>query len=453
VKLTFDLVLRGGSCVTSTGIVHTDIGVRAGKIAAVGDLGRASAEREIDVKGLHVLPGVIDSQVHFREPGLTHKEDLESGTRGAALGGVTAIFEMPNTNPSTTTQEALDHKLLLARGRTWVDHAFFIGAAADNAEQLGELERTPGCAGVKVFLGSSTGSLLVDDAAVLRRVLRSGRRRVAIHAEDEARLRERKVLLEDPAVTVHAHPVWRDEQSALLATQQVLRLAREEGRPLHILHVSTQDELPLLEQHRDLATMEVTPQHLTLTAPDCYDRLGTYAQMNPPLRDEAHQQALWNALREGLVDVIGSDHAPHTQAEKDRPYPESPSGMPGVQTLVPVMLTHVNAGRLSLERFVELTSAGPARVYDVAGKGRIALGYDADFTVVDMGRRVRLDDSWIASRCGWTPFAGMEVHGFPLITIVRGQLVMREGELLGAPCGEPVRFATALPRARVRPAS
>jgi dihydroorotase len=294
-------------------------------------------------------------------------------------------------------------------------------------------------------LGSSTGSLLVDDAAVLRRVLQSGRRRVAIHAEDEARLRERRALLSVPGVTVHAHPEWRDPESARLATEQVLRLAREQGRPLHILHVSTQDELPLLEQNRDLATVEVTPQHLTLSAPDCYDRLGTYAQMNPPVREEEHQQALWNALREGLVDVIGSDHAPHTQAEKDRPYPESPSGMPGVQTLVPVMLTHVNAGRLSLARFVELTSAGPARVYDVAGKGRIALGYDADFTIVDLGRRVRIEDDWIASRCGWTPFAGMEVQGFPLLTVVRGELVMQDGELLGAPVGKPVRFATALP--------
>ncbi|MDB4972068.1 MAG: dihydroorotase [Myxococcaceae bacterium] len=445
-KGSYDLILRGGTCVTATRTGRIDIAVRHGRIAALGDLTGARAAEELDVRNLHVLPGVIDSQVHFREPGLTHKEDLESGTRGAALGGVTAIFEMPNTHPSTTTRAALEQKLALAAGRTWVDHAFFVGASSDNADQLGELERLPGCAGVKVFLGSSTGSLLVDDAAVLRRVLRSGRRRVAIHAEDEARLRERRALVSGPHASVHAHPEWRDAESARLATEQVLALAKREGRPLHILHISTADELPLLEAYRDLATVEVTPQHLTLAAPDCYDRLGSYAQMNPPIRDEEHQAALWVALEQGLVDVIGSDHAPHTSAEKDRPYPESPSGMPGVQTLVPVMLTHVNAGKLSLERFVELTSAGPARVYDVAGKGRIAIGYDADFTIVDLHKRVRLSDSWIASRAGWTPFDGMEAQGFPLLTVVRGALVMREGELLGAPRGQPVRFVTALSR-------
>jgi dihydroorotase len=439
VKAKYDLILRRGTCVTAAGTGQVDIAVRGGRIAAIGDLAAARAERELDLANLHVLPGVIDSQVHFREPGLTHKEDLETGTRGAALGGVTAIFEMPNTHPSTTTREALEHKLALAQGRSWVDHAFFIGASADNVDQLGELERIPGCAGVKVFLGSSTGSLLVDDAAVLRRVLKNGRRRVAIHAEDEARLRERRPLVEGPHVTAHAHPEWRDAESARLSTERVLSLARLEGRPLHILHVSTGDELPLLEAARDLATCEVTPQHLTLSAPDCYDRLGTYAQMNPPIREEEHQRALWLALQEGLFDVIGSDHAPHTTDEKDRPYPDSPSGMPGVQTLVPVMLTHVNAGKLSLARFVELTSAGPARVYDVAGKGRIALGYDADFTVVDLGKRVRLSDSWM-------PFDGMEVRGFPVLTVVRGRLVMREGELFGPPEGQPVRFVTALAR-------
>jgi len=447
VNAQYDLILRGGTCVTGAGVRQLDIAVSGGRIAALGMLGSARAERELDVRHLHVLPGVIDSQVHFREPGLTHKEDLESGTRAAALGGVTAIFEMPNTTPATITRAALEEKLALAAGRTWVDHAFFVGAAAENAEQLGELERLPGCAGVKVFLGSSTGSLLVDDAAVLKRVLRSGRRRVAIHAEDEARLKERKALVQRAGVRAHEHPVWRDAESARLATERVLSLAREAGRPLHVLHVTTRDELPLLAGARDLATVEVTPQHLTLCAPDCYDRLGTYAQMNPPVRDEAHRAALWQALDAGLVDVIGSDHAPHTRAEKDRPYPESPSGMPGVQTLVPVMLTHVNAGRLSLERFVELTSAGPARVYDVAGKGRIALGYDADFTLVDLARSARLDDAQMASRCGWTPFHGMEVKGVPVGTIVRGRIVMQDGELLGTPVGTPVRFVGALPRA------
>jgi dihydroorotase len=326
-----------------------------------------------------------------------------------------------------------------------VDYAFFVGAAAENALALGELERIPGGAGGWVFLGSSTGSLLVEDPKVLREVLRSGLRRVAIHAEHEARLRERRKLVDQPGATVQLHPEWRDAETARLATESVLRIAREERRPLHILHVTTRDELPLLSAHRDIATVEVTPQHLTLEAPDCYERLGTLAQMNPPVRSREHREALWRALEQGLVDVIGSDHAPHTREEKAKAYPESPSGMPGVQTLVPVMLTHVNAGRLSLERFVDLTSAGPARIYDVAGKGRIALGYDADFTVVDLGRGSVLDDAQMASRCGWTPFHGMRVKGWPVMTWVRGQLVMRDGQLLGAPSGRAVRFTQALP--------
>jgi dihydroorotase len=444
----FDLVLHGGTCVTPHGAQRLDIGVRNGRIAALGELGTANCAQSIDATHLHVLPGVIDSQVHFREPGLTHKEDLESGTRGAALGGVTAIFEMPNTKPATTTREALEEKLSRAAKSAWVDYAFFIGAAAENARELLTLERIPGCAGVKVFLGSSTGSLLVEDAQVLREVLRHGSRRVAIHAEHEARLRERRKLVEVAGATALLHPEWRDAETARLATESVLRIAREEGRPLHILHVTTRDELPLLEAHRDLATMEVTPQHLTLAAPECYERLGTLAQMNPPVRSAEHREALWQALAQGLVDVIGSDHAPHTREEKAKPYPESPSGMPGVQTLVPVMLTHVNAGRLSLERFVDLTSAGPARVYDVAGKGRIACGYDADFTLVDLQREAVLEDSAMATRSGWTPYHGMRVKGWPVMTVVRGQLVMRDAEMLGTPAGRAVRFVQALPRER-----
>lgn len=441
----FDLIVAGGVCLTPSGRVHADLGVRDGRIVAIGHLGSASAQERIDARGLHVLPGVIDSQVHFREPGLTHKEDLETGTRGAALGGVTCIFEMPNTKPATTTREALEEKLRLAAGRTWVDHAFFVGAAAENAHELHVLERLPGCAGVKVFLGSSTGSLLVDDPRVLREVLKHGTRRVAIHAEHEARLTERKHLVEVEGAHPRLHPVWRDEETARLATEGVLRLAREVGRALHILHITTQDELPLLAAARDVATVEVTPQHLTLSAPDCYDRLGTYAQMNPPVRSEEHRLALWRAIESGLVDVIGSDHAPHTHEEKDRPYPQSPSGMPGVQTLVPVMLNHVHEGRLSLERFVDLTSAGPARVYDVARKGRLSLGYDADLTIVDLKATCVLEDSQIVSPAGYTPFAGMRVTGVPTMTVVRGHVVMRDGAVLGAPIGQPALFATALP--------
>ncbi len=440
----FDLILAGGSCVTAGGaITVTDIGVREGRIAALGDLGGARAAQRLSMAGLHVLPGVIDSQVHFREPGLEHKEDLGTGTAAAALGGVTAIFEMPNTKPGTLTARDLGDKARRAQDRVWCDVAFFVGAADENADLLEDLELLEGCAGIKIFMGSSTGSLLVADDDTLARVLTHGRRRVAVHCEDEPRLLERKAMVAEGA-PVATHAEWRDAESARRATERLLRLARAARRRVHVLHVSTADEVPLLQANRDLATMEVTPQHLTLSAPEAYERLGSRAQMNPPLRDGHHRAALWQALQQGLVDVIGSDHAPHTLAEKEQPYPRSPSGMPGVQTLVPVMLDHVNAGRLSLQRFCDLVSAGPARVYGVANKGRIALGYDADFTVVDLHTRRRITDQWIASRCGWTPFDGMEVMGWPLMTVVRGHVVMREGQLLEAPVGRLVRFQEVL---------
>ncbi|MBB4265933.1 dihydroorotase [Roseospira visakhapatnamensis] len=434
-----DMLLRGGTVMTSSGRRRTTVGVRGGRVVGL-DLPEATPAREtLDLAGLHVLPGVIDSQVHFREPGLEHKEDLESGTRAAVLGGVTAVFEMPNTTPNTDTPEALADKLARAEGRAWCDHAFFLGATAGNADRLGAWETRPGCAGVKIFMGSSTGSLLVEDDAALRRVLMGGRRRVAVHAEDEARLRARQAIAAK-AADASAHPDWRDEDTAITATRRLLALARETGRRVHVLHVTTAEEMDLLAEARDRVTVEVTPQHLTLAAPDCYEALGSFAQMNPPIRAARHREALWRALRDGVVDVIGSDHAPHTREEKSRPYPQSPSGMPGVQTLVPVMLAHVAAGHLTLERFVDLTSAGPARIFNIAGKGRIARGYDADFTVVDLAADRVIDNAWIASKCGWTPYHGLPVTGWPVMTIVRGRVVMREGELFGPPSGQPVRF-------------
>jgi dihydroorotase len=438
----YDLILAGGTALTPAGRVPTDIGVRDGKIAALGDLGRAASAETFDAKGLTILPGVIDTQVHFREPGLEHKEDLESGTRGAALGGVTAIFEMPNTAPLTTDAPTFAEKMRRAQGRTWCDYAFFMGATAGNAAELARLELLPGCCGVKIFMGSSTGSLLVSQDAALTEVLKHGRRRIAIHAEDEARLVERRAGV-DPARGPAQHPEWRDDESAIRATRRILAIARATARPIHVLHVTTAEEMPLLAAHKDVATVEVTPQHLTLAAPECYERLGTFAQMNPPIRHARHRDALWRAVADGTADAIGSDHAPHTREEKAKPYPSSPSGLPGVQTLVPLMLDHVAAGRLTLERFVDLTSAGPQRIYNIAGKGRIAAGYDADFTIVDLAARRTIENKWIASKCGWTPFDGMRVTGWPVATIVRGRLVMRDGAL-ARPAGAPVRFVDTL---------
>jgi len=439
----FDLILRGGTVHLPGGPVAADVGVIGGRVAAIGT-GLGDAGETADCTGLDVLPGVIDSQVHFREPGLEHKEDLESGSRSAVLGGVTAVFEMPNTNPNTDTAERVADKLARAHHRMWCDHAFYVGATGDNAAQLGELERIPGTAGVKIFMGASTGSLLVAEDEALARVLAHGRRRVAIHAEDEARMNARKDerIAGDPA----SHPVWRDDESAMLATRRIVALARKAGRRIHVLHVTTPAELEFLSANKDIATCEVTPQHLTLAAEDAYPRLGSYAQMNPPIRSAAHREGLWHWLRQGVPDVLGSDHAPHTKEEKAKPYPDSPSGMPGVQTLVPLLLDHVANGRLTLQRFIDLTSAGPQRVFGLVGKGRIAVGYDADFTVVDLKARWTMEGDWFASRCGWSPFEGQSVTGRPVGTIVRGHRVMWEGQLADAAIGEPIRFeSTAFP--------
>lgn len=442
---TYDLILSGGTVVNQDGTGRRDIGVRGSRIAEIGDLSAASAGEKVDCRGLHVLPGVIDTQVHFREPGLVHKEDLESGSRAAVLGGVTAVFEMPNTDPLTTDASALAEKLRRARGRMHCDFAFFVGGTHENVADLGELEQLPGAAGIKVFIGSSTGKLLVPDDAGIRAVLRVIRRRASFHCEDEARLEERKNLRVDG--DPRSHPVWRDEIAALQATRRLVALARETGRRVHVLHVTTAEEIEFLAGHKDVASVEVTPHHLTMAAPECYERLGTLAQMNPPVRDTRHRGALWRGLAAGVVDALGSDHAPHTLAEKAKPYPASPSGMTGVQTLVPLMLDHARARRLTLERFVDLTSAGPARLFGIAGKGRIAAGYDADFTVVDLKRKQTITNDWIASKCGWTPYDGLSVTGWPVGTFVRGAKVVWEGELVAAGIGAPVRFLESLPSA------
>ena len=436
---TFDKVFGGGTVVTPERTGVADIAVRDGRIAVIGMIDPASGGEAIDCTGLHILPGVIDTQVHFREPGAEHKEDLESGSRAAVMGGVTAVFEMPNTSPPTTTVEALADKVQRATGRMHCDFAFFVGGTRENAREVAALERLPGAAGIKIFMGSSTGSLLVDDDETLREILSRTTRRVSVHAEDEPRLRERRGFRAegDPS----SHPVWRDEVVALLATERLTRVAEEVNAKVHLLHVSTAEEIAFIRSHKANVSVELTPQHLTLDA-SRYTDLGTRLQMNPPVRAARNRDALWQAVADGTADVLGSDHAPHTLAEKAKPYPASPSGMPGVQTLLPVMLDHMAAGRLSLERLVDLTSAGPARVFAIAGKGRIAEGYDADLTIVDLKRRETVSDDWVASRAGWTPFAGMTVTGWPVGTIVCGNRVMWDGELTNAGLGRRLNFET-----------
>src|SRR5258707_5342855 len=441
---TFDTILKSGAVVNQDGEGVRDIGIANGRIAGIGALGAAGAGEIIDCKGLHILPGVIDTQVHFREPGQTHKEDLETGSRSAVMGGITAVFEMPNTDPLTINEQNFSDKIRRGRHRMHCDFAFFIGGTRENVQDLPELERAPGCAGVKVFIGSSTGALLVEDDESLRRIFQVIRRRAAFHAEDEYRINDRKQLrIEgDP----RSHPAWRDETAALMATQRLVKLAHETGKRIHVLHISTKQEIEFLRDHKDVASCEATPHHLTLVARDCYERLGTRPQMNPPVRSVDHRDGIWRGIELGIIDVLGSDHAPHTLDEKAKPYPASPSGMTGVQTLVPLMLDHVNAGRLSIARLVDLTSAGPARLYNIACKGQIAAGYDADFTVVDLKRSETITNKLVAFRAGWTPYDRMRVTRSAVWTLARRLRAMWQGELTAPATGQPVRFLERLKR-------
>ena len=436
----YDLLLKNGEVVLPDGVSKVDIGVLNGKVKAIEQTSSSSAKQIVDCKGLHVLPGVIDSQVHFREPGNEHKETLESGMRSAAMGGVTAVFEMPNTNPLTVTGEAIADKLERAKKAAWTDYAFYLGGTQHYSENLAEWEKIKGVCGIKVFMGASTGDLLSASDEELEAVLSNGRRVVAIHAEDEYIMQENKKTILGNSNDVKLHGKWRSEESCFSATSRLLNIARKYNRRVHVLHITTAQEMDLLAKNKDIASVEVLPIHLTLHAPECYEKLGTLAQQNPPVRETHHQDALWEAVRNGTVDIIGSDHAPHTIKEKNGTYPATPSGTPAVQTMVPIMLNHVHEGRLTLERLVELWSYGPERIHKLSTKGRIAVGYDADFTVVDMKMKKTITNEQQCSISQWTPFDGMDVVGWPISTIIRGNIVMQNDELCSTPVGKPIAF-------------
>ncbi len=439
---TFDTIIRGGTVVNHDGRGVADVGIRDGKIAAIGDLSTFDGGHVLDAKGLHVLPGVIDTQVHFREPGPTHKENLEAGSLGAVLGGVTGVFEMPNTNPTTSTPEMLQDKLDRAKDRMHCNHAFYVGGTHENADRLNELERLPGCCGVKVFMGASTGDLLIADDEGVGRVLNSINRRASFHSEDEYRLEERRHLARKGDWTSHTDV--RDKQTALLSTQRLIGLARKANKRIHILHISTAEELPILSANKDLVTCEILPNHLSIIGPEAYEVHKGRVQQNPPIRDAANAALLWEGVRQGIFDVMGTDHAPHTLEEKAKPYPASPSGMPGVQTLVPLMLDWVNKGALTLERFVDLVCHGPNRVWGIAGKGRLSVGYDADITIVDLKKTGEIRDEDQANISGWTPYHGKTVTGWPTHTIIDGKIIMAEGDVVMKGQGKPYRFTECL---------
>ncbi len=441
---TGDVLVRGGQVVTASEVLDgTDVLVRDGKVEAVGPVLDAPADVPVvNAAGLLVFPGLIDTQVHFREPGLEHKEDLASGALAAVAGGITGFCEMPNTKPPTTNPAALEDKLARAAGRCRADHAFFLGASRENADQLGEWETMPGCAGVKVFMGSSTGTLLVDDDETLERVLRSGSRRVAIHSEDEDRLVE-LAQGRPEHVTVADHPKLRDIEAAVRSTTRLLDLVERTGRRVHILHISTADEIAIVKERNlgELVTLEATPNHLFMCAPECYERWGTLAQMNPPVRDRRHQDAIREAVADGTISVIGSDHAPHTAEEKAGSYPNTPSGIPGVQTTVPLLLTAVRDGWLTYPHIVRLLSKRAREIYGFATKGPFEKGRDGDVVIVDPSITEPLPLSWLRSQTGFSPFEGMELAGWPVATFVRGRLVYAAHKEVGNPIGAPIEYA------------
>ena len=440
-----DLCVRHGRVVTSSGVAEQEVLILGGRVQQLGRRVQAPAGcPDLEARGMLVMPAGIDTQVHFREPGLEHKEDLGSGSLAAVAGGIGAFCEMPNTQPPTADPDALADKIRRAAGRSWADFAFFLGATADLADRLGDWESLPGCAGIKVFMGSSTGNLLIPDDATLERVMRSGTRRIAVHSEDEPRLRQRYAALDGRGeVSVAEHPDVRDVEVAVRATTRLLDLAEKTGRRVHLLHVSTAEEVAILRERAlgDLVTAEVTPNHLFLVAPDCYERFGTRAQMNPPVRDLRHRDALRQGLVDRVLSVVGSDHAPHSLEEKARPYPRSPSGIPGVQTTLPLLLTAVRDGWLRLEDIAQVLSANPARTYGIERKGGLEPGDDGDLTVVDPSITEHLPLDRLRSRAGWSPFAGIELAGWPVVTVLRGMVVFRDGAPVGEPSGAPMTFA------------
>jgi len=415
-------LIRNATVVLPEGTLPTSVLIDGGQIAAIDPAIHTQAETVVDAAGLHLIPGVIDDQVHFREPGLTHKEDLRHASRACAKGGVTTFLDMPNTTPNTTTQARLDEKLALAAERSLVNYGFYIGATPDNLDDLRRAQRTPG---IKIFISSSTGDLLVDDQDALERIFGETTLPLCAHCESETIIRansQRYAGTQDVA----DHSRIRDHQAAVACTRRALDLAVRHQHRFHVLHVSTGAETQLVADHRGLITAEVCPHHLFFSVDD-YPRLGTLAQMNPSLKTQQDGAQLWQALLDGRLQVVATDHAPHTLQEKQRPYPQSPSGVPAVENSLALMLNQANQGRCTIEQIVHWMCDAPARVWDIVGKGRIAVGYDADLVLVDMNKTAVIRNEEQQTKCGWSPWHGETLQGWPVRTWVRGHEVFRDG--------------------------
>ena len=431
--------IKNAAVVFPTQVARTDIVLDGGKIAQIDPADSLATNETIDATGLHLLPGVVDDQVHFREPGLTHKEDLRSASRACAKGGVTTFLEMPNTRPTTTSTRALHQKLVLAAQHSLVNYGFYIGATTDNIDELKNAERTPG---IKIFMGSSTGDLLVDDQAALERIFAETTLPITAHCEDESTIAANRAALGDE-LQVRDHSRLRDHRAALVATTRAIDLAHRHQHRFHLLHVSTGDECELLPDRRQLVTAEVCPHHLLLNVDD-YDRLSTLIQVNPSVKTAHDNRRLWQALVGGEIQVIATDHAPHTLQEKRQPYPISPSGLPSVENSLALMLNEVNHGRITLVQLVHWMCEAPARVWDIVRKGKIEVGYDADLVLVDLTREHTIRNQRQATKCGWSPWDGVTLQGLAVRTIVGGQTVYADGRWDETHRGKEARFDHAL---------
>ncbi|TWU36598.1 Dihydroorotase [Novipirellula aureliae] len=416
-------LFRNARIVLPQFILDGSVLVEDGKIVDVDAGELANADETVDCQGRYLMPGVIDDQVHFREPGLTHKEDLSTASHACAAGGVTSFLEMPNTKPAAITVEGVRQKEAIAAQKSIVNYGFYIGATPSNLEELAKASDVPG---IKIFIGSSTGDLLVDDQETLERIFAETTLPICAHCEDEATVRanmDRLVGTSDIA----DHSRIRDERAAMIATARATDLARRHKHRFHVLHVSTAAELTLLQNADPYITAEICLHHLFFNVDD-YARLGSRIQMNPSIKTKADNEGLWQGLLDGTIQVLATDHAPHTLQEKRQPYPASPSGLPAVENSLALMLDQVNQGKCSLLQVASWMSDAPARVWGMVGKGRIDVGYDADLVLVDMDEARTIRDAEQHTKTCWSPWDGETLRGWPTATYIGGRRVWSQAD-------------------------
>ena len=433
------LLLKNGQVYYKDELQNLDILIEDNHIKKVEKNISDNASEVKDCTGLTIFPGFIDTHVHFREPGHPKKETLESGSRAAVLGGITGIFEMPNTSPITDNKEMIEDKLSRAKDNMHCNYAFYFGATNENSDKLDFLKGFDGCCGVKMFVGSSTGDLLVKDDFYIEQVIKNSPRIVSIHSEDEDMLVARKNIIEEG--NVKSHYKWRSVECAVSSTKKLIAFANKHKKNIHILHITTKDEVDYVRENKpEFVTLETTPQHLTLYAPDIYNQLNTFAQINPPIRTKDHRDGIWKGVDEDLISIIGSDHSPHTKEEKKQPYPKSPSGMPGTQTIGLIMTDYFLKGKISLKKLVDLLCINPCKIFGIKNRGALKTGNIADLTIYKLNEKFMIKDEWIESKCGWTPFNGTSVDVTPYGTIINGKTTVWNQELIEKGFGKPYSF-------------